>query len=108
MPVKMCVGKRTPLFPPYYWHGDRKNVLYLKNQKFIITLLLNDIYRSAQSGIVICTFRSHFFNLNQSVKRSNENCNIVYLSYSLKAAIPKLFMLQPNNIKSRQVATKLL
>ena len=47
--------------------GDRSdaNVLYLKRQKIVFCLLLNDIYGGAENGIVTCMFILHFVNLSR-------------------------------------------
>ena len=42
----------------------RQTKILLRQQKFLISPLLNDIYCTAQNTMVVCTFRLHFLNLN--------------------------------------------
>ena len=58
-------------------------ILVLEKQKILFSLLLNDIYCTAQNTLAVCTFRSHFLNLNNyRVKRKSENSDIYLIVYS--------------------------
>ena len=71
--------------------------LVFNKQIIFISLLLNDIYCTAQNGILICTFRSHFLHLNH--QQGNEIMKI------------KIFILQfedySKNSKTKQDIEKL-
>ena len=51
-----CLAKCTLLFTLCCCHGEKR--------KFLISLILNDIYCTAQNTMVVCTFRMHFLNSN--------------------------------------------
>ena len=61
------MGKRAPMLIPCCGLGDRSdaNVLYLKRQKIVFCLLLNDIYGGAENAIVTYMFILHFVNLSR-------------------------------------------
>ena len=47
----------------FSWRLFRCKCLVFEKQKFLISLLLNDIYCTAQNTMVVCTFRSHFLKV---------------------------------------------
>ena len=51
----------TMLLP---WRSFGCKCLVFEKQQFLISLLLNDIYCTAQNALVVCTFKSDFLNLN--------------------------------------------
>ena len=73
------------------WRSFGWKCLVFEKQIFFISLLLNGIYCTAQSTMVVCTFRSHFLNLNYytmyssgSPAISTYGCLIVHTAYRLK------------------------
>ena len=63
----------------------------VEKHKFLISLLLNDIYCTAQNTMVVCTFRSHSLNLNYYTVECKETMKI------------KIFILQFKSFYSKTV-----